>query len=217
MEGCQQSWSDPRQLPRVITHIVAAPCRGIVSDTIHDMCVRQGRALGIPVCLDLEESDSEEDTEFAVTVKKTGLEQKTLRVNKAAANFFIANSLPPTLFDKPTWKALVSALDPAVKTYSSTKFVDVCIPACAIEVNMMSKKLLKKEEHLTASCDGCTIRSVQSIYTVHATRRGPDRESYLLIGDEASGHSHTSEHIRDVILKVRVCTYVHNTPYSLTS
>ena len=208
MEGCQQSWGDPRQLVRTIAHVVGQPCHGDVSDEIWDKCVQEGKRLSIECCL-AEESDTEEETEFAKEIKMTGIAQKTLRVNKAALDFICANSLPPTLVDTKTWKALITSLDSAVRMYSSSKLVGVAIPARAIELNAKSKKILKKDENLTVTCDGCTIRSVQSIYTVHATRPGPGRESYLLAGDEASGHSHTSEHVKEVILKVHVQIYIH--------
>jgi len=66
---------------------------------------------------------------------------------------------------------------------------------------MRPDKLLQKKQHLTISYDGGSTCAVKSIYSVHVTT--PEtRESYFIKGNEASGLSHTGEHIQDLLLKV---------------
>ena len=60
--------------------------------------------------------------------------------------------------------------------------------------------LLKKEENLTLTFDGTTIRKQGSLYMAHATT--PAWDTYFLDGNEGTGEHHNAEWIMDKLLKV---------------
>jgi hypothetical protein len=140
-------------------------------------------------------------SEFEVAVRGKGGEEHRLNVNQKVLEFLCAAGLPPHVVSYPEWDALIYSMDRRVKIYSEDSFSEKFIPAEACRVTVEAIQLLQKKRHLTISYDGGSTRAVESIYSVHVTT--PEtRESYFIEGNEASGLSHTGEHIRDLLLKV---------------
>ena len=77
--------------------------------------------------------------------------------------------LVPNLVDSPEWKELMQKLNGIYKPTSGDTFCDGYIPKEAAFVRNSQINLLKKEENLTLTFDGTTIRRQESFYTAHAT------------------------------------------------
>ena len=108
--------------------------------------------------------------------------------------------LVPNLIDSPEWKELMQKLSGIYKPTSGDTFRDSYIPKEAAFVRNSQIDLLKKEENLTLTFDGTTIRKQESFYTAHATT--PARDTYFLDGHEGTGEHHNAEWIMDKLLKV---------------
>lgn len=136
--------------------------------------------------------------------KTAGKEERSLKSNHLLLKLLCTAAIPPVVVDSEEWKQFVASLDVTggVKLYCSTTFSDTYIPKEAARVTLLSIAKLKKLKNLTISFDGGTTRSTQSIYTIHVTTPQA-REAHLIEGDEASGVSHTGEHLTTVLLKVR--------------
>jgi hypothetical protein len=89
------------------------------------------------------------------------------------------------------------------KPSSSDMFHDKYIPQEAALVRNTQLKILKKEENLTLTFDGTTIRKQESFYTAHATT--PARDTYFLDGHQGTGERHDKVWIMDKLLQVRCC------------
>jgi hypothetical protein len=196
-KGCRQSWAGIRQAVRVYKHI-EHECRFVDEEMkrkVRDAnrqtsLVCQKQALTVPT-----------GSEFEVAVRGKGGEEHRLNVNQKVLEFLCAAGLPPHVVSYPEWDALIYSMDRRVKIYSEDSFSEKFIPAEACRVTVEAIQLLQKKRHLTISYDGGSTRAVESIYSVHVTT--PEtRESYFIEGNEASGLSHTGEHIRDLLLKV---------------
>ncbi|KDQ16586.1 hypothetical protein BOTBODRAFT_107033 [Botryobasidium botryosum FD-172 SS1] len=86
-------------------------------------------------------------------------------------------------------------------SFSGDTLAESEIPKASAAIIEITLDLLRTYYHLMIGFDGGTTRRPQSIYTVTITI--PDtREAFLMEGDEASGVSHTGEHLKDLILKV---------------
>ncbi|KAK7015431.1 hypothetical protein R3P38DRAFT_2543585, partial [Favolaschia claudopus] len=108
--------------------------------------------------------------------------------------------LAPHLVSNQSFRALMNHLEPNNGIVVASTFSANYIPAEAARVTLLAISELKKHHNLTLSYDGGTTTGRQSIYTFHTTT--PDREVYFIKGDEASGFSHTGEHIKTLILEV---------------
>ena len=113
--------------------------------------------------------------------------------------------LVPNLVDSPEWKELMQKLNGIYKHTSDDTFCDGYIPKEAAFVRNSQINLLKKEENLTLTFDGTTIRRQESFYTAHATT--PARETYFLNGHQGMGKHHNADWIMDKLLKV--CLWCH--------
>ena len=109
--------------------------------------------------------------------------------------------LVPNLVDSPEWKELMQKLNGIYKPTSGDTFRDSYIPKEAAFVRNSQIDLLKKEENLTLTFDGTTIRKQESFYTAHATT--PARDTYFLNGHQGTGEHHNADWIMDKLLKVR--------------
>jgi hypothetical protein len=83
---------------------------------------------------------------------------------------------------------------------SADIFANKHIPREAVYVCGKQIENLRSIKNLTLTFDGNTTRKPQSIYTVHATT--PSRESYFLDAHEGSDERHTTEWVKDKLLKV---------------
>lgn len=100
----------------------------------------------------------------------------------------------------------MSTLDDAIKTASGDTIADTLVISEAAYIHEASVKTLSMHENLTLTCDEGTTRKHESVCTVHATIPST-RETHLLAGDEASGVSHTAEHICTLLNKL--CMRIH--------
>ncbi|RXW11937.1 hypothetical protein EST38_g13918 [Candolleomyces aberdarensis] len=76
--------------------------------------------------------------------------------------------------------------------------MDSHITAEQSRVALLQYELLKKEQYISISFDGGSIKSGQSLYTVHATTQ--DRRVMLLEGQECTEISHTGIWIQGLVL-----------------
>jgi hypothetical protein len=130
-----------------------------------------------------------------------GREERNLKYNHLALLAICGLSLPPSILDSDYWRNMINYLDPKIERISAAHLSSALIPAEAARVRQKSIDVLKTYNHLTLSFDGATTRRNQSIYTVHVTT-SDTRQAHLLFGDEATGKSHTGEHLKAVLLKV---------------
>jgi len=108
--------------------------------------------------------------------------------------------LVPNIIDSPEWKELMQKLNGIYKPTSGDVFRDQHIPKEAAFVRNRQIEVLKKEENLTLTFDGTTIRKQESFYTAHATT--PARDTYFLDGHQGTGEHHNTEWVVDKLLKV---------------
>lgn len=114
--------------------------------------------------------------------------------------------IPPSAVDCSRWREFVSALDDGAKTPSGDTISDNFVTTEAAYIHKESVKTLSGRKCLTLSYDGGTTRKHESVYTAHVTEP-TTRDAHLMEGDEASGVSHTSEHICGVLNKVWLRIY----------
>lgn len=123
------------------------------------------------------------------------------KINGIALRWLCDACIPPRNADNSLFKELVAELDPTAKIYSSSTFATK-ISAEAAYIRLLVVKRLKKRYGLTVSYDGGTLLRPQSVYTIHVTD-GVTRETFFIEGNEASGVSHTGEHIKEIVMEVR--------------
>ncbi|KAG8752176.1 hypothetical protein FRC11_008645, partial [Ceratobasidium sp. 423] len=128
------------------------------------------------------------------------IRQKTERVNHALLKWLCDRMIPPSAVDCLRWQEFVATLDDNVTTASGTTIAENYVAAEAAYIRQESVKLLSQSDNLTLSFDGGTTRGHESVYTVHATVP-TTRDAHLLDGDEASGVSHTAEHLCGILNK----------------
>lgn len=127
------------------------------------------------------------------------------RVNHALLKWLCDRMIPPSAVDCLRWRELIDTLNPDVGTASGTTIVDNFITTESAYIHQDSVDALANQELLTLSYDGGTTRRHESVYTVHVTTP-TTREAHLMEGSEASGVSHTPEHLCSVL--DRVCTRI---------
>ncbi|KAG8699875.1 hypothetical protein FRC11_013370 [Ceratobasidium sp. 423] len=109
--------------------------------------------------------------------------------------------IPPSVVDCLRWKEFVASLDENINTASGSTILENYVTTEAEYIRQESRKILSQNEHLTLLYDGGTTRGHESVYMAHATIPST-RDALLMDGNEASGASHTSEHICTVLDKV---------------
>ena len=108
--------------------------------------------------------------------------------------------LVPNILDAPEWRDLIQLLCPRVHIPSSTTFLDKIIPQEAVYVREKTIELLQDLEILVLTFDGTGTRKPEGLYTTHVTT--PDHRSYFVHGYDGAGEHHTSDWIKDKLLKV---------------
>ncbi|KAB5589446.1 hypothetical protein CTheo_7114 [Ceratobasidium theobromae] len=204
--GCPHSYAEPRFLARVQAH--AMECDYLPIALIEEAAAGSAdRSLGSKLeALKSRrglQKNSNHSTQPSVhqVVQNEGREQQSIRYQHNMLLAICCLSLPPSIIDSRKWKKMINQLDPKIECISASHLSTALIPAEAARIRLLSIETLRKHEHLTLSFDGATTRRNQSIYTVHVTV--PDtREAHLLGGDEATGKSHTGEHLLAVVNSV---------------
>ncbi|KAJ6512898.1 ribonuclease H-like domain-containing protein [Mycena sanguinolenta] len=187
---------------RILPH--ASACRYFSSE-LRDLALLDNAKASLSSKIDAGSSSGKSDM-FA-DFRRAGQEnkadarkQRIEKTNLLVLDLLCDGALPPKLVDSRAFRALVDYLQPANGIVVSTTFSTNYIPAEAAKVTVLSIEKLKTYHNLTISYDGGTTKGHQSIYTVHVTT--PDRVAHLIKGDEASGFSHTGEHIKKVVMDV---------------
>jgi hypothetical protein len=147
------------------------------------------------------ESNQSMQPSVHLIAQNEGCEQRAIQHHHYTLLTICCLSLPPTIIDRSHWRDMINHLDPKMECVSSSHMSTPLIPAEAAHICQLLIKTLQKHQHLTLSFDGATTRQNQSIYTVHVTSP-VTWEAHLLNGDEATGKSHTGEHLLVVLLKV---------------
>lgn len=136
--------------------------------------------------------------------KKKKDEQLSLykaRVDHVIMRLICVRGLVPSVIDSPEWRELMGLLSNNIyHPTSADTFADKHIPREAVYVREKQIERLRTINNLTLTFDGNTTQKPQSIYTVHATT--PSRESYFLDAHEGSDERHTTEWVKDKLLKV---------------
>ncbi|KAF9021139.1 hypothetical protein BDZ89DRAFT_1071710 [Hymenopellis radicata] len=194
-DGCRTNWADPRMSSRVLSH--ASLCK------FHTATVRQAalqasseKSLGAQVKADDIPPPTEKRDFFAgfraagAVKEKTELQKFQTRANLYTLQLICDACLPVAVVDNPMFRQLVNHLNSSNGIF-------------AAHVTILAFDYLGTQFFLSITYDGGSLRKPQSVYTVHVTVTTPyGREAYFVHGDEASGVSHTGEHIRDVLLKI---------------
>ena len=117
-------------------------------------------------------------------------------IDLAVVKYICVSRTPPLAVDLPEWKDIFSIQTPSYQPASRTTLMDNHIMSEQEHVRSLNVAFLKKQERVSISFDGGTLRSGASVYTVHATPEGGD--PILLIGRDATGVSHTGPYIASI-------------------
>jgi len=110
--------------------------------------------------------------------------------------------LPPSLVDLDEWKELFALQTPSYHPASRTTLMENQIMSEQEHVRKSQIAILETKNRLSLSFDGGSIRSGESLYTVHATT-AEERRAMLLEGQECTSVSHTGAWIAELVLRVR--------------
>ncbi|TFY58563.1 hypothetical protein EVJ58_g6337 [Rhodofomes roseus] len=116
-------------------------------------------------------------------------------IDFAIMRWFVVAGVPPSRANHRAWKDLWAIAKPGYEPASGSTLEDRHIPLEAARVKEASIQQLRELDDLTITYDGGTTKGQESVYTVHVSTSGPDRQTFLIEGDEASFESHDSEHI----------------------
>ena len=130
-----------------------------------------------------------------------GRKELRSKLNHLVLKLICVRGLVPDLIDSTEWREFVlEATKGRYESASSTTFLTSYIPSEASHIRKLQYQRLQTLRNLTITFDGGTTRKPQSVYTVHITTI--DRKVYFMEGHEASGESHTAEHIKDFLFTV---------------
>jgi hypothetical protein len=122
------------------------------------------------------------------------------RVDHVIMRLICVRGLVPNVTDSSEWKELMGLLNDVYHPTSADTFADKHIPREAVFVRQQQIEKLRTINNLSLSFDGTGTRRQDSLYTVHATT--PSRESYFLDAYQGSDERHTTEWVKDKLLKV---------------
>ena len=108
--------------------------------------------------------------------------------------------LPPYIVNLNAWKDIFALQTPNYKPASCTQLSEGHILAEQEHIKKRQIDFLKTQYRISISFDGGTIKSGDSMYTVHATTE--DNHVMLLEGQDCTGISHTGEMIADLVERV---------------
>lgn len=108
--------------------------------------------------------------------------------------------LPPYIVNLNAWKDIFALQTPNYKPASCTQLSEGHILAEQEHIKKQQIDYLKTQYRISISFDGGTIKSGDSMYTVHATTE--NNHVILLEGQDCTGISHTGEMIADLVERV---------------
>lgn len=108
--------------------------------------------------------------------------------------------LPPYIVNLNAWKDIFALQTPNYKPASCTQLSEGHILAEQEHIKKRQIDFLKTQYRISISFDGGTIKSGDSMYTVHATTE--DNRVMLLEGQDCTGISHTGEMIANLVERV---------------
>ncbi|QRW06033.1 hypothetical protein RhiLY_05032 [Ceratobasidium sp. AG-Ba] len=190
--GCGWSWAEPRIGARVLRHVYR--CGGLDGDLRTE--VKQ-RSASLSLASKLKAAEYDGETEVLPVINA---QQREDTINHALLKFLCDRMIAPSAVDCSRWREFIEAIDPSVHTASASTIADSFVTTEAAYIHEASVRELSQHDHLTLSYDGGTTRKHESVYTVHITNPAT-REAHIMEGNEASGVSHTAEHICSVIDK----------------
>lgn len=115
----------------------------------------------------------------------------------AVLKFFCIARIPPYLVNLNAWKDIFALQTPSYSPASCTQLSEGHILAEQEHIKKRQIDFLKTQHRISISFDGGTIKSGDSMYTVHATTE--DDHVMLLEGQDCTGISHTGEMIADLV------------------
>lgn len=207
LEGCKWSWAHPRATTRIAEHVAYGCPKVSEEDKAAALNELGGRSLAVKVTSSdsgsrgASSSVSGQTKSIFDAFRTEGNRQRDDKANHLLLLALCDSALPLALVKNPAWRAFFEYMNNSITIRVPSTFSGY-VSAEAAHVRKLSIEALQRHYNLTLSFDGGTTRGRQSVYTVHVTT--PDtREAHLLEGDEASGVSHTGEHIKAVMLRVR--------------
>jgi hypothetical protein len=231
--GCQQRWK-PRTQSRVLSH--ARRCLFLTAK--QRQFAAKHSAAAAPGTLVAEAAPLQQSTSVSSVSSTSSLSTASLaaaesprqtsdkffgvggrkrihnQLDLAVVRLFCTSRLPPNLADTREWKNLLKITCPSYSPASRTKLNDVHIQSEAARIQELQYEILKNERYISISFDGGSIRSGESVYTVHATTQ--DGRVMLLEGQECTRVSHTGEWIADLVIRVRLHVSPSMSTFSLT-
>ena len=116
--------------------------------------------------------------------------------------------LPPYIVNLNAWKDIFALQTPSYKPASCTQLSEGHILAEQEHVKKRQIDFLKTQYRISISFDGGTIKSGDSMYTVHATTE--DNHVMLLEGQDCTGISHTGDMIADLVERVSLSFVINS-------
>ncbi|KAL0566773.1 hypothetical protein V5O48_015229 [Marasmius crinis-equi] len=121
------------------------------------------------------------------------------QVNKIIMHLVTVSRLVPNLLNSGEWKELMYKLNPNYKV-ASVEDLSIMITKEAEYIREQQLKQLKKDNHVTVTFDGTSIRRNKEMFcTVHATTS--DRDSYFVGAHWGADKHHTCAWIQEKIEK----------------
>jgi hypothetical protein len=140
-------------------------------------------------------------------VKEQGRKKLKEQLDYDTMCLVCVGGIPPTTVDLPEWKKLWRDGNSDYEPASSTTLVDTYIPQEACRIESHTLEYLQTCDNLTITFDGGTTRLPQSVYTIHIIT--PDRQVFLIEGNEASAESHTGHSLYLVLKRVSLISFNH--------
>jgi len=215
------------QADRILKHATSCAALQQHDQSVFDKACKQARGTSLgaqlanPAAVDPNDSpDKAQAAEPGLAAHVTGLGQLRMepllnagkkskgdrnqqfqkRVDHIIMRLICNCGLVPNIVDSMEWKELMNILNGTYKPSSANDFRNTIIPREAAFVRDEQIQLLRKEENLTLTFDGTSIRKAESFYSAHATT--PARNSFFLDAHEGSGDHHNTEWIKARLLKV---------------
>ncbi|KAG9092594.1 hypothetical protein FRC07_011620, partial [Ceratobasidium sp. 392] len=193
--GCGWSCAKPQTTSRILKH--ARVCLGL-DVTLCQEAAERGASLSLAARL--RERTASANKDHDPIDKLEALQLKTEKVNHALLKLICDRMLALSIVDSVKWHEFVHTLDENITTASRSTISESFVTTKAAYIHRESIKTLSELSNLTLTFDGGTTWGGESIYTVHITDP-VTREAYLIEGNEATGVSHTGEHIKEILDK----------------
>lgn len=199
-DGCTTAWKSQNRIKRrITTH--AATCRHLPRELREQLdgglaaqapsAMTRANA-GRSVSLGKRAADPNQPSVLPLA-KKARQDELTKQLDADVVHLFCVGGIPPSKVDLAEWKTLWAHAVPTYSPASSSKLEEYQIPAEAALARSQQLNHLRTCINLSITFDGQTTRRQESIYTIHIIT--PGRLVFLFDGHEASGDSHTANHL----------------------